>query len=172
MLKLRITLQEMSKEGDDLDKVKYTKTHEWIEFEITDRESLFDREMAGTVGITDRGQSEHGEVDYVELPEVGDEYEQEEPVCTLELSNKDTFIVRSPVTGEVQEINEALKDDPDLINRSPEGDGWIFKIRIEIPRELSILMDRANYDVYEEDSDERYYYDDGDDDDLFFDDEF
>jgi len=150
-----------------LDKVKYTKTHEWIEFEIAEGESLSDREMVGTVGITDRGQSEYGEVDYVELPEVGDEYEQEEPACTLELSNGDTFTLHSPVTGELVEINEALKDDPDLINRSPEGDGWIFKIRIEIPRELSILMDRADYDVYEEDDEEILY----DDDDFFLDDD-
>ena len=151
-----------------MDKVKYTKTHEWIEFEIANRESLFDKEVVGTIGITDRGQLEYGDVDYVELPEVGDEYEQEEPVCALELSNGDTFTVHSPVTGEVVEINEALKDDPDLINRSPEGDGWIFKIRIEIPRELSILMNRIEYDVYEEDEDEIYY---SDDDDFFFDDD-
>jgi len=158
----------VSEEGDDLDKVKYTKTHEWIEFEISDGESLFDKKMVGTVGVTDRGQLEHGEVYYVELPEVGDEYEQEEPVCVLELSNGDTFTVHSPVTGEVLKVNEVLLDDPDLINRSPEGDGWIFKIRIEVPRELSILMDRVDYEVYEEDEDEKY---DDDDDDVYYDDD-
>ncbi len=153
-----------------MDEVKYTKTHEWIEYEIPDDESPFDRKMVGTVGITYRGQLERGEVYYVELPEVGGEYEQEEPVCVLELANGDTFTVHSPVTGEVLEGNEALLDAPDLTNRSPEGDGWIFKIRIEIPRELSILMNRVDYDVYEEDDDEKYdddddfYYDDDDDD--------
>ena len=77
--------------------------------------------------------------------------------------------MHSPVTGEVLEINKALKDDPDLINQTPEGDGWLFKISIDIPRELSLLLDANEYELFDEDS---YEEDEEDDEDVYDFDEY
>jgi len=151
-----------------LDRVKYTRTHEWIEIEILQGATLSERKRIGTVGITDRGQTECGQIAYVELPDEGDEYEQDEPICTLELANGDVHIVNAPVTGEVLEVNKVLKDDPDLINQTPEGDGWLLKISIDIPRELSLLMDANEYELFDEDD----YEEDEDDEDEFVFDEY
>ncbi|MFQ6043418.1 MAG: glycine cleavage system protein H [Candidatus Poribacteria bacterium] len=138
-----------------MDRVKYTPTHEWIEVEIIQGTKTSERNQLGTVGITERIQEECGQITYIELPDVGDEYEQEEPVCNLDLANGDVHTVNAPVTGEVLEVNKALKDDPDLINQAPEGDGWLFKISIDIPRELSLLMDAGEYELFDEDGYER-----------------
>lgn len=152
-----------------MDRVKYTRTHEWIEIEtIQGIITPSERKQIGTVGITERGQLECGQIAYVELPDEGNEYEQEEPVCNLELVNGDVHIVHSPVTGEVLEINKALKDDPDLINQTPEGDGWLFKISIDIPRELSLLLDANEYELFDDEDDEE----DEDDEDVYEFDEY
>ncbi|HIE29234.1 TPA: glycine cleavage system protein H [Candidatus Poribacteria bacterium] len=145
-----------------MDRVKYTRTHEWIEIEILQGTNPSERKQIGTVGITERVQEECGQIAYVELPDVGDEYEQEEPLCSLELANSDVHTVNAPVTGEVLEVNQALKESPDLINQAPEGDGWLFKISIDIPRELSLLMhpdeyERFDEDDYEDDDEEGEY---------------
>lgn len=142
-----------------MDRVKYTPTHEWIEVEILQGTKTSERNQIGTVGITERVQEECGPITYIELPDVGDGYEQEEPVCNLDLANGDVHIVNAPVTGEVLEVNKALKDDPDLINQAPEGDGWLFKISIDIPRELSLLMSLNEYELFDEDD---YEYDEED----------
>lgn len=149
-----------------MDRVKYTRTHEWIEIEILQDAALSERKRIGTVGITDRGQAECSQIAYVELPDEGDEYEQDEPICTLELANGDVHIVNAPVTGEVLEVNKVLKEDPDLINQTPEGDGWLVKISIDIPRELSLLMDANDYELFDEDD---YEEDEDDEDEYVFD---
>ena len=149
-----------------MDKVKYTQTREWIEIETIQENSSYERKWIGTVGITERGQEECGQIAYVELPDVGDEYEQEESACNLELVNGDVHIVNAPVTGEVLEVNKALKDEPDLINQTPEGDGWLFKISIDIPRELSLLMDADEYKFFDEGS---YGEDEDEEDEYAFD---
>ncbi len=152
-----------------MNQVRYTKTHEWIELEVLAVATPRDETIMGTVGITKRGQLECGEITYVELPEEGDEYEQYEPAGKLELVTGDTVTVNAPVTGEVIEVNKILEDDPDVINRAPEDDGWIFKIHIEIPQEISILMDLEEYNFFDEDKEEKdedeeedYYYEDDD----------
>jgi glycine cleavage system H protein len=145
-----------------LDRVKYTRTHEWIEIEIIQGATFSERKRIGTVGITEHAQEECGRINYIELPDEGDEYEQEEPICSLELTNGGEYIVHVPVTGEVLEVNKALKDNPGLVNQAPEGDGWLFKISIDIPRELSLLMDEEEYELFEEDDydeeDDEYEY--------------
>lgn len=121
---------------------KFTTTHEWIEI----------GDSGGVVGITERIQLEYGNIVFVELPAVGDEYEQEEPLGRVEVADGNTFPVHAPATGEITEINTMLEEDPDLINHSPEGDGWICRISIERPRELNILMDIDVYNDYEEEA--------------------
>ena len=123
-----------------MSEVKYTATHEWIE--VINSE--------GVVGITERAQQAYGDIVFVELPLVGDELEQEDTFGRIEVADGGTFPVYAPVTGEITEVNAALEDDPDLINRSPEGDGWICKMSIEGPRELDILMGPDEYEEYEE----------------------
>lgn len=123
-----------------MSEVKYTTTHEWIE--VINSE--------GIVGITERAHQAYGDVVFVELPLVGDELEQEDTIGRIEVADGGTFPVYAPVTGEIIEVNFALEDNPDLINRSPEGDGWICKMSIEGPRELDILMASDEYEEYEE----------------------
>lgn len=123
-----------------MSEVKYTTTHEWIE--VINSE--------GIVGITERAQQAYGDIVFVELPLVGDELEQEDTIGRIEVADGGTFPVYAPVTGEIIEVNFALEDNPDLINRSPEGDGWICKMSIEGPRELDILMGSDEYEEYEE----------------------
>ena len=123
-----------------MSEVKYTTTHEWIE--VINSE--------GIVGITERAQQAYGDIVFVELPLVGDEFEQEDTIGRIEVADGGTFPVYAPVTGEIIEVNFLLEDDPDLINRSPEGDGWICKMSIEGPRELDILMGPDKYEEYEE----------------------
>ena len=143
--------------GIILDEIKkFTTTHEWIEVGESD----------GILGITERIQLEYGDIVFVELPMVGDEYEQDEPLGRVEVADGNTFPIHAPATGEIQEINTALEEDPDLINHSPEGDGWICRISIESSRELDVLMDIDAYNDYEEEElddeymDEEDFYDD------------
>ena len=146
--------------GIILDEVKkFTTTHEWIEVGESD----------GVVGITERIQLEYGDIVFVELPTVGGEYEQDEPLGRVEVADGNTFPVHAPATGEIKEINASLEEDPDLINHSPEGDGWICRISIESPRELDVLMDIDAYNDYEEEElddeymDEQDFYDEDED---------
>lgn len=128
--------------------MRYSKLHSWVELE--------DKETA-IIGISDKAQFRLGEIIYVELPEIGDEFEQDEPIGTLESIDGAVVNFYSPITGEVIEVNSALDHSPDLINRSPEGDGWIVKMRVEIPREIGLLMTPEQYENYDEEYfDEEY----------------
>ncbi len=133
--------------------VRYTITHEWLEI---DGET-------GTMGVTDRLSLEFGDIIYVEMPEIGGEYEQEEPMGQIEFANGDTLIFHAPLSGEVTKVNEALDEDPDLLNSSPEGDGWICQMRLEDPREFFILMERSEYETYDDDEVGDFEVYDGDD---------
>ena len=131
---------------------KFTTTHEWIEVGESD----------GVVGITERIQLEYGDIIFVELPAAGDEFEQDEPLGRVEVTDGNTFPIHAPATGEIREINAALEEDPDLINHSPEGDGWICRITIESPRELEVLMDVDACNDYEEEELDDEYMDEED----------
>lgn len=122
--------------------MRYTKTHEWVEAE---------GEGIVTIGISNRAQEAFPEIVFVELPEEGEEFEQDEPLGSIEFMDGELMTFHAPVTGEVIEINDALENSPDLINRSPEGDGWLVKIRMEVPAELNALMTLEEYEDYEED---------------------
>lgn len=120
----------MSKIAEGL---RYAESHEWVSV---------DGDIA-TVGITDYAQHALGNIVYVDMPEVGDEVEQGEDFGAVE-SVKAASDLISPVSGEVVEINEALEDQPELINQDAFGT-WIMKVRISDAAELDNLLDAAAY---------------------------
>jgi glycine cleavage system H protein len=115
------------------DTLKYTKDHEWIS--ATDG--------IGRVGITDYAQKQLGDVVYVELPETGTKVSQGESFGTIE-SVKAVSELFAPVSGEVVEVNAALKDKPELVNSSPH-DTWMIAIRLSDPSEVDGLLDAGAY---------------------------
>ncbi len=117
--------------------IKFTKDHEWIKL---------DGEVA-TVGITDYAQQQLGDVVFVELPEVGRNVVAGKEAAVVELV-KAASEVYAPVAGDVVEVNEALADDPALVNRDPQGEGWFVKLRIENQGDLDDLLDEAAYKEY------------------------
>ncbi len=117
------------------DDLVYTNKHEWLRVE-GDR---------GTVGITDYAQGELGDIVFVELPEVGKKVKQLKTFGTIE-AVKAVSELFAPVSGEVLETNPQLKDEPEIINSDPYGEGWIIKLSIEDPGELEDLLSPADYE--------------------------
>jgi glycine cleavage system H protein len=115
--------------------MKFTDSHEWIELEGKDQ---------ARVGITTYAQKELGDIVYVELPIVGKEINAKQEAAVLE-STKAAADIYSPVSGTILEVNGKLSTAPELINQSPEQEGWIYKIRLSNPAEVDLLMDRAEY---------------------------
>jgi glycine cleavage system H protein len=116
--------------------IKFTNDHEWVNAADT---------AAAVVGITVHAQDALGDVVFVDLPEVGKSYEQGEVAGVVE-SVKAAADVYMPVSGEVVEVNEALRDDPSLANSAPLESGWFFKVKLARPSELESLMDGSAYD--------------------------
>lgn len=114
--------------------MKFTKTHEWIEMNGD----------IGTVGVTNYAQSQLGDIVYVELPELNRQIKQGDEVAVLE-STKAAADVYSPVTGTILEINQALKEQAELINTAAETQGWLFKIKLQNLYELDSMMDLMQY---------------------------
>jgi glycine cleavage system H protein len=112
---------------------KYTKDHEWIEL-AGDR---------GKVGITDYAQQQLGDVVYIDLPEVGARLKQGQSFGTIE-SVKAVSELYSPVTGEVVDVNSALKDKPETVNAEPHA-SWMVVVRLTNPGEAGALLDAAQY---------------------------
>lgn len=112
----------------------FTKDHEWIRV---------DGDVA-TVGISDHAQEALGDIVFAEVPEVGRTLAKGGDAAVVE-SVKAASDVYAPVGGEVVEGNSALVDDPALINRDPEGEGWFFKLKLSDPSELDGLMDEGAY---------------------------
>jgi len=114
--------------------VKYTEDHEWLSIEGN----------TATVGITVHAQDALGDVVFVELPGVGSVFAQKDTAGVVE-SVKAAADVYMPVSGEVIEVNEALRDDPSLANSDPLGAGWFFKIKLSDAAQLDALMDETSY---------------------------
>ncbi len=114
---------------------KYTETHEWIEIQSD----------IGTVGVTQYAQKELGDIVYVELPQVGKSIAAGKEAAVLE-STKAAADVYSPVSGTILEVNSKLSQASELINQSPEVDGWIFKIKLTHPHEAERLMSATDYE--------------------------
>ena len=115
--------------------IVYASTHEWAR-------TLEDGVIE--VGISDFAQSALGDVVYVELPEVGDEVSAGEECCAVE-SVKAASDIYAPASGEIVAVNESLDGEPELINESPFGDGWMFKIKASDPSELDDLLSAEQY---------------------------
>ena len=118
--------------------IKFSKDHEWINFADAN---------ATVVGITVHAQDALGDVVFVDLPEVGKSFAQGDVAGVVE-SVKAAADVYMPVSGEVVEVNEALRDDPSLANSDPLAAGWFFKVKLSNPAELDALMDAAGYDEF------------------------
>jgi len=116
---------------------KFSKDHEWIKVEGD----------IGTIGITNHAQEQLGDVVYVDLPEVGSTVEKDEAFGAVE-SVKAASDIYSPVSGEVTAVNEALADEPALVNSAAEADGWMTKVKLSDASELDSLMDAAAYEEF------------------------
>lgn len=114
----------------------FATTHEWIR----------PAAQRATVGISDHAQHELTDVVYVELPTVGTRVEIGQQVCVVE-SVKAASDIYSPVSGTVEEVNEALSADPSLVNSDPYGAGWIFKLSLSNPAELETLKSPSTYEA-------------------------
>ena len=118
--------------------VKFTKDHEWVESTGAD---------SATVGITVHAQDALGDVVFVDLPEVGKTFAQGEVAGVVE-SVKAAADVFMPVSGEITEVNEALRADPSLANSDPLAAGWFFKVKLSEPTQLDALLEAADYDKF------------------------
>lgn len=115
--------------------LKYTPTHEWLRF---------DDEQTVTVGITAYAQGLLGDVVFMDLPSIGSEFQAGQDCCVVE-SVKAASDIYAPLSGKIIQVNEKLSDTPDLINRDPYGEGWIFKMRISDKNEKA-LLDNQQYE--------------------------
>lgn len=115
----------------------YTEEHEWIRVE----------DDICVLGITQFAQKELGEVVFVELPEVGQVFDAQDEIGTIE-SVKAVAEVYTPVAGEVVEVNDAVVEDPEVINEDPHGDGWLIKLRFSASTDLGKLMNAEAYEAY------------------------
>jgi glycine cleavage system H protein len=114
--------------------LRYAETHEWIRLEGA----------TGIVGITDHAQAELTDVVFVELPRVGAVLEAHQAVAVVE-SVKAASDIYSPVAGEVVAVNSELESNPALVNTDPYGAGWLFKVKLSNPAEISSLKTAADY---------------------------
>ncbi|MGD9613058.1 MAG: glycine cleavage system protein GcvH [Kiritimatiellia bacterium] len=113
---------------------KFAKSHEWA----------FAENGVAVVGISAYAQKEISDIVFVELPKVGAQVEQGKPCAVIE-SVKAAADFFAPVSGEVIEVNDAIVDNPALVNQAPHGEGWFFKIKMSKPAEQESLMDYETY---------------------------
>jgi len=116
--------------------MRYTEEHEWLRIEGD----------VVVVGITEHAAEQLGDVVFVELPEVEAVVAEGDEVCVIE-SVKAASDILAPVDGEIVEVNEALTDNPGLVNEDPQGDAWFFKMKLD---DLSVLDDLMTEDEYKE----------------------
>ncbi|MDG1039899.1 MAG: glycine cleavage system protein GcvH [Polaribacter sp.] len=114
--------------------LKYTKDHEWIRIEGD----------TATIGITDFAQSELGDIVYVDVDTLDDTVEKDAVFGSVEAVKtvSDLFM---PLTGEVSEFNEALEDEPEMVNKDPYGNGWMIKVTISDASQIEDLLDAQAY---------------------------
>jgi glycine cleavage system H protein len=116
---------------------RYARSHEYVHVDGN----------VGTIGITEYAQKELGDVVFIELPAVGAQLEATDELGSIE-SVKAVSELFAPVTGEVVEVNELLRDKPELVNTDPYGDGWMIRIKLSDPTEVDELMSAEEYEEY------------------------
>lgn len=116
--------------------LRYSESHEYVKIEGD----------CAVVGITDFAQEQLGNVVYVDVPEVGDEVTAGETFGAVESTKAASDLV-CPVSGEVVEVNEALEDEPELVNKDAFGEGWIIKVKLANPEEVEQLLDAKGYEA-------------------------
>ena len=116
------------------DNLKYTKTHEWVRIE----------DKTATVGITDFAQHQLGDIVYIELPEIGVILEKQNSAGEIE-SVKAVSELSMPLSGKIIEVNSNLVDNPELVNSSPYGSGWMLKLEYTNELEISDLLSVEDY---------------------------
>ncbi len=121
----------------DPEELRYSADHEWVKVEG----------KQAIVGITEYAQSELGDIVYLELPDVGTEVVMEEELTEIE-STKTTSPVLAPVSGKIVEVNEELKESPQLINEDPYGKGWIVTLKMTNPDDIENLMSAKEYEEF------------------------
>ena len=119
------------------DDLHYSKDHEWVRVDGG----------VAIVGITDHAQNQLGDVVYVELPKVGDEFAANEPFGSVE-SVKAVSEVFSPVSGEIVETNGSLTDSPEKVNTDPYGDGWMIRVKMSNAGEVDSMLSAAEYEDF------------------------
>ena len=119
------------------DDLHYSKDHEWVRVDGN----------VAIVGITDYAQNSLGDVVYVELPKVGDDFAANESFGSVE-SVKAVSEVFSPVSGEIVGINEALADTPEKVNQDPYGDGWMIRVQMSNSGEVDSMLTAAEYEDF------------------------
>ncbi|KXT11736.1 hypothetical protein AC579_5032 [Pseudocercospora musae] len=124
---------------------KYTEDHEWVE--------LSEDGSTGTIGISKYAAKALGDVVFVELPTVDLEVGQGESIGAVE-SVKSASDIMTPISGTIIEANSVLEEKPGTINKSPEADGWLAKIKVSAPEELDALMDADGYKKFTEEADD------------------
>ena len=117
--------------------LKYTEDHEWIDVQGD----------TAVVGITHHAQDALGDVVFVDLPEVGKSFAQKDVAGVVE-SVKAAADVYMPVSGEITEVNEDLRNDPSLANSDPLGKGWFFKVKLANRAEVDALLDETAYNQF------------------------
>ena len=125
------------------DDLHYSKHHEWVRVDGN----------VAIVGITDYAQNSLGDVVYVELPKVGDDFAANEPFGSVE-SVKAVSEVFSPVSGEIVGTNEALADTPEKVNTDPYGEGWMIRVKMSNPGEADSMLTAAEYEDFTKDEKE------------------
>lgn len=114
--------------------MKFTEEHEW----------LLDESGVITVGITEHAAEQLGDIVFVELPDAGTEVSKDEEVVVIE-SVKAASDILAPIDGEIVEVNEAIVDNPAMVNDDPQGEAWFFKMKASDPSQMDDLMDEADY---------------------------
>ena len=117
----------------------YSKSHEWIRVEGD----------TATIGITDHAQKELGDVVFVELPDLGEIFDEGQEFGTIE-SVKAVSELFLPVAGEIVEVNKTLVDEPNAVNEDPHGDGWLVQVKVTSDGALDGLMNAAAYEKFVE----------------------
>jgi glycine cleavage system H protein len=119
------------------DDLKYSKTHEWVRVQ----------DSVATIGITDHAQAELGDITYLDLPKPGRKLEVDAQFGEVE-SVKAVSELFAPISGEVVETNTDISGTTEVVNEDPYGNGWLIKVRLSDPAELSNLMNAADYEKF------------------------